>query len=61
MTELKVRMDSLRQWIAEEDEKYQFAVARGDWQATAHHKKQLAGLRNQFAALLKKEMQAKGS
>ena len=60
LTELELRMDSLRQWIAEESEKYQFAVALGDWQATAHHKKQLASLRNQFGSLLKKQMQSQG-
>jgi hypothetical protein len=60
MTELKAQMDSLRQWIAEENEKYQSAIARGDRQATAHHKKQLAGMRNQFNNVLKKSMQQQG-
>ena len=61
MTELEVRMESLRAWISEEDEGYQFAVARGDWTKAAHHKKLLANLRGQFGALLKKKLQGKTS
>ena len=60
MTELENRLASLRLWISEEDEKYQFALARGDFNAAGHHKKQLAGLRNQFGSLLKKSMQQRG-
>ena len=60
MSELKAQMDSLRQWIAEENEKYQSAVARNDRQAAAHHKKQLAGMQSQFGNLLKKSMQQQG-
>ena len=52
-------MESLRAWISEEDEKYQFAVARADWTAAGHHKKMLANLRGQFGSLLKKKMQGR--
>ena len=57
INETEARMDELRSWIADEDQRYQFAIARGDWSAVGSHKSKLARFRREFGQLLKLKMQ----
>jgi hypothetical protein len=52
------QLESLKQWIDDENTAYSLAFAAGDWMKCRHHKKMLTQMRQRYSVLLRRNLQA---